>query len=294
MMCPIVRQQRVGVPVAVLANPGNLLPKRCAFGPILARLYGFVRVCRMNAEIDPNVADRVREAIARARMSRQQLADEARISLSTLEKALAGQRPFTINTIVRLEDALGVSLRNHQPVPLTGVNEGTPGVAPEELGAYSRRAVSWLEGSFLVVRPSFSGGDTLYAYQTKITWSEPHSHLIFREGERVDAEFTQNGSVSVPHQSGYIYLVTNRYGQYRMIVLARPTITGEMFGLITSLQATRGAHLLPVSTPIVFIPHKCLSTPVSYGSIEPDHELYDQLKAYVSRAVEEPFAILLK
>ncbi|MGI9463583.1 MAG: helix-turn-helix domain-containing protein, partial [Aestuariivirgaceae bacterium] len=233
-------------------------------------------------------------AIARKRMSRQQLAEEARISLSTLEKALSGQRPFPLHTPVRLEDALGVSLRNHAPVPLIGDNEGTPGVAPEDLGAYSRLAVSWLEGDYLVVRPSFSGGASLYAYQTNIAWSEPHSHLVFREGERIDAEFTQNGAVSVPHQSGYIYLVTNRHGQYRMIVLARPTITGEMFGIITSLQATRGAHLLPVSSPIVFIPPERLDAAVSFGSIDPGHALYDELKAYVSRAVDEPFAMLLK
>ncbi|MDH3740094.1 MAG: helix-turn-helix domain-containing protein [Hyphomicrobiales bacterium] len=248
----------------------------------------------MSSDIETNIAELVREAIAHKRMSRQQLAEQARISLSTLEKALSGQRPFTLNTVVRLEDALGVSLRSQQPVPLTGVTEGTPGVAPEELGAYSRRAVNWLEGSYLVVRPAFSGGDALYTYQTEIAWSEPHSHLVFREGERVDAEFTQNGAVSVPHQSGYVYLVTNRYGQYRMIVLTRPTITGEMFGIISSLQATRGAHLMPVSTPIVFIPPRCLNGPITYGPIEPDHELYALLKAYVDRTVEEPFAILLK
>lgn len=248
----------------------------------------------MSSDIEPNVAELVREAIAHKRMSRQQLADEARISLSTLEKALSGQRPFTLNTIVRLEDTLGVSLRNHQTAPLIGTTEGTPGVAPEDLGAYSRLAVNWLEGTYFVVRPSFSGGEALFAYQTQIAWSEPHSHLVFREAERTDAEFTQNGSVSVPHQSGYIYLVTNRFGQYRMIVLARPTITGEMFGIITSLQATRGAHLMPVSTPIVFIPPRCLDGEATYGAIEPDHTLYDILKAYVSRAVDEPFAILLK
>ena len=247
----------------------------------------------MTSNAEPHIAELVREAIARQRMSRQQLADEARISLSTLEKALSGQRPFTLNTVVRLEDALGVSLRNSEPVPLTGVTEGTPGVAPEDLGAYSRRAVTWLEGNYLVVRPSFSGGEALYAYQTEIAWSDAHSHLIFREGERVDAEFTQNGAVSVPHQSGYIYLVTNRHGQYRMIVLARPTITGEMFGIITSLQATRGAHLLPVSSPIVFVPPERLSGPVSFGAVDPGHALYDQLKAYVCRAVDEPFAMLL-
>jgi len=41
----------------------------------------------------------VREELARRRLSRQWLADEARVSLSTLEKALAGSRPFTPFTL---------------------------------------------------------------------------------------------------------------------------------------------------------------------------------------------------
>ncbi len=46
---------------------------------------------------------RVREEIARRRWSRQAVADKAGISLSTLEKALSGRRPFTLATVVRLE-----------------------------------------------------------------------------------------------------------------------------------------------------------------------------------------------
>ena len=38
---------------------------------------------------------------------------QARISLSTLEKGLAGQRRFTTATLVRIEAALGVALRPH-------------------------------------------------------------------------------------------------------------------------------------------------------------------------------------
>ena len=49
------------------------------------------------------VGRRVREEIARRRISRQALADMARISLSTLEKALAGTRPFTLSARSRIE-----------------------------------------------------------------------------------------------------------------------------------------------------------------------------------------------
>ena len=66
------------------------------------------------------VAALIREELARRRMSRQRLADQAKISISTLEKALAGRRPFTLTTTIRVEEALGVSLRaprNDTPAP---------------------------------------------------------------------------------------------------------------------------------------------------------------------------------
>ena len=95
-----------------------------------ARPCGYVRVC---AELDPrgammparsdkqlsdeqsrSVAALIREELARRRISRQHLADQAKISISTLEKALSGRRPFTLATTIRLEEALGVSLRKAQ------------------------------------------------------------------------------------------------------------------------------------------------------------------------------------
>src|ERR1700761_3703154 len=124
-------------------------------------MYGFVRICP-GAALDPNETDelsdalsrslaaKVREQLARRRMSRQRLADEAKISISTLEKALNGNRGFTLATIIRLEQALGVSLRAPKPADPTAELQ-----APAELGAYSRAAVRMLEGGYLTLRPSF-------------------------------------------------------------------------------------------------------------------------------------------
>src|SRR5580700_4887909 len=154
------------------------------------------------------IAATICEALARRRMSRLALADQAKISISTLEKALSGRRPFTLATTIRLEQALGVVLRNHQ-VPAPAPN----GVAPDELGFYSRRAVQWIEGAYLTLRPSFGDKDAIYAYRTEIAWEEAASRLTFKESERLDAAFTQQGLVSVPAPSGHIYLVTNVHGQ---------------------------------------------------------------------------------
>src|SRR6476646_6501093 len=108
-----------------------------------------------------SVAAIVREELARRRISRQLLADQAKISISTLEKALSGRRPFTLATTIRLEQALGVALRNNHVAAAP-----THGVAPDELGFYSRRAVQWIEGAYLTLRPSFGDKDAIYAYRT--------------------------------------------------------------------------------------------------------------------------------
>src|SRR4051795_12816698 len=87
---------------------------------------------QLSDEQSSSVAIRVREELARRRISRQHLADQAKISISTLEKALSGRRPFTLATTIRLEEALGVSLRR-APVPAATVARGN-GVAPADLG----------------------------------------------------------------------------------------------------------------------------------------------------------------
>src|SRR5258707_15738902 len=66
---------------------------------------------QLSAEQSRQVAETIREEIARRRISRQSLAEQAKLSLSPLEKVLGGRRPFTLATTVRLQQAPGVSLR---------------------------------------------------------------------------------------------------------------------------------------------------------------------------------------
>ena len=236
------------------------------------------------------VAVLVREQLARRRISRQHLADQAKISISTLEKALSGRRPFTLATTIRIEEALGVTLRK---VDGNGARAGSPNLAPGELGFYSRPAVSWLEGMYLTLRPSFSDPASIFAYRTEIFWDDGASSLIFRELERVDAKFSQQGLVSVPHQSGYIYLVTNRQGQYRLVIISRPTINREMFGIMTTLRVGRGTELIPVSTPIVYAPVAAFVNP-EFGRIDVGHACHQLYRKLLKRTVDEPFALFLQ
>ena len=165
-------------------------------------------------------------------------------------------------------------------------------VSPDSLGAYSHRAVTWLEGTYVTVRPSFGDTETIYAYRTDIAWDAASSSLVFREGERLDAAYTQYGEVAVPNQSGHIYLVTNRHGQHRMIVVARPTIGGEMHGILTTLVSGKGAHLSPVATPIVLKQIRPGDIP-SYGRIAPGHPAHPRYAALLGKTLDDQFATFL-
>jgi transcriptional regulator with XRE-family HTH domain len=246
---------------------------------------------QLSAEQSRQVATMVREELARRRISRQHLAEQAKISISTLEKALGGRRPFTLATTVRLEQALGLSLRksNGETANAAAVNGD---VASDGLGSYSRRAVTWLEGNYLTLRPSFGEAEAIYAYCTEIAWDATASCLAFRETERLDAAFTQFGEVSIPNQSGHIYLVTNRHGQYRLIIVARPTIAGEMHGILTTLLAGRGSQLTPIAAPIAFIPMRTMPD-AKFGRVTDKDACYASYRQYIQRIIDEPFAVFM-
>lgn len=235
-------------------------------------------------QLDDGFADRLREELARRRMSRQALADMARVSLSTLEKALSGSRPFTTATVVRIEEALGRSLRGiSQTEPPAGRD-----LAPDHMGAYSRSAIHWIEQDYVTLRTSFSQPGAIITYHTRIFWDENAGHLRFAESDRADGAFAQSGHVSMPNLSGHIYLATNESGQHRLIILGRPSRGGHMFGLLTTLQAGAGSQLVPVACPIALVPLSQLPD-APMGVIRTDDTAFAACRAILDRAIDDDF-----
>jgi DNA-binding phage protein len=240
----------------------------------------------LSSEGSESVALVVREELARRRLSRQWLSDEARVSLSTLEKALSRRRPFTLSTVVRLEDALGISLRGPRRVtepPAGGL------FAPESMGAYARPAVQWLEGTYVTLRPSFSEPRSIFAYMTEIHWDTDKGHLVFSEASRTDSEYEQKGFVSFPNLSGLIYLVTIFEGQYRMALLNRPAGGGVLSGILLTLAAGQGAQLTPAAVPLCLKPIAKMSDP-EVGVIREGDPCYEDYRHCVDRISERGYA----
>jgi transcriptional regulator with XRE-family HTH domain len=228
------------------------------------------------------IGRKVREELARRRISRQALADMARISVSTLEKALSGRRAFTLATVIRLEEALGTKLRGGAPAASASDS------APDELGGYARGSVRWLEGRYLSLRPWFSADPAIHAYETSIAWEPALSRLVFSESQRADS-FAQHGSVSLPHLSGHIYLVTNESGQFRMVILGRPTILGSLYGLLTTLLVGHGSQLVPASCPIALLRIRDGQDP-AFGHIDAADSSYAAYRAELDAVTARDFA----
>ena len=229
------------------------------------------------------IAHKVREELARRRISRQALADMARISISTLEKALSGRRAFTLATVIRLEEALGKPLRGPVPAPIVA-----NGYAPDELGGYSHSGVRWLEGRYLTLRPLFGAEPGIHAYMITICWDPDASRLVFAESQRGDS-FAQHGSISMPHLSGHIYLVTSENGQFRLVILGRPTISGSLYGILTTLLVGHGSQLVPASCPIALLRIAGADEPV-FGRIDPAHRAHSAYRAELDAVMARDFA----
>jgi transcriptional regulator with XRE-family HTH domain len=225
----------------------------------------------LTAVQNEQIADRIRETMARRRISRKALAVEARISVSTLEKAMAGDRPFSLASVMRIEQALGIVLR--APAVPTSLN------APPELGSYSRDAVSWLEGHYLTLRPCFEVTGSIHAYCTTIAWDGGRHCLQFSEGERFDSVNAQAGHVSLPALTGKIYLSTSQNGQLRLAILNSPTRSRELAGLLLTLTAGAPSH--PVATPIVLVPRR---TEHAFGRITREDPAFPAYQALLREA----------
>ena len=61
---------------------------------------------------------------------------------------------------------------------------------------------------------------------------------------------------------------------------------------MTTLKAGRGAELIPVSTPIAYVPLKAVAN-AEFGRIAAGHPRHADYRRYLKRTVEEPFALFL-
>ncbi len=231
------------------------------------------------------------------KLTQAELADAADCHEKTIQNLLHG-RPVRDQTLFDVCMVLGLDFDELKAVANGSSGRDEPGqpslsreVAPVYMGAYTRAGVDDYIGSYLTLRPAFSGSGDVVAFRTDITWDPEWPSLLFQEQDRPDAPYAHRGRLYVPAASMFLHLVSLTKGAMRMIVVSQLDRLGQMRGLITTLNKQR-AMFLPVSTPIVYCKVNDFSG-VALGEIGTAHPAFNDYKQLLDEAVAEGYARLV-
>ncbi len=251
-------------------------------------------VCRNEA------LDHIKTAMVEKKMTQAELADASDCHEKTIQNLLGG-RSVRDQTLFDVCMVLGLDFHGlrdawhgetvavaNGPMELKG-DGGV--VAPVYMGAYTRAAVDHYIGSYLTIRRAFSKPATIIAYRTDITWDPDWPSLLFQECDRPDAPYSHRGRLYIPSSSMFIHLVSLTKGAMRMIIVSQIDRSGEMRGLITTLNKQR-ASFTPVATPIVYARRDPVSNEM-LGEITPDHKFYSDYKTLLDDTLEQGYARLV-
>ncbi len=243
------------------------------------------------------VLTRIRTAMIEKKLTQAELADAADCHEKTVQNLMHG-RPVRDQTLFDVCMVLGLDFDELKAASSGQALRDEPGrpsltkeVAPVYMGAYTRAAVEDYLGSYLTLRPAFAVADALVAYRTDITWDADWPSLYFQERDRPDAPYAHRGRIYVPASSMFIHLVSLTKGAMRMVVISQLDRTGEMRGLITTLNKQR-AMLVPVSAPIVYI-KKADFSGVALGEIGKGEPAFATYAKVLNETMEQGYARLV-
>jgi DNA-binding Xre family transcriptional regulator len=242
----------------------------------------------------------IKTAMIEKKMTQAELADAADIHEKTIQNLLAG-RAVRDQTLFDVCMVLGLNFdkvkrawrgeeqpRRDAPEPSAPVESRA---SPEYMGAYTRAGVDAYIGSYLTLRPSFSVPGGVMAYRTDITWDDEWPSLLFQERDRPDKPFLHRGRVYIPASAPFIHLVSLTKGAMRMVMVSSLGPAGEMRGIVTTLNK-RGAALVPVSAPIVYVKHDDLAG-MEMGEIPADRAVALGYRQTVDEVVAQGYARLV-
>jgi len=240
----------------------------------------------------------IRTAMVEKKYTQAELADAADCHEKTIQNLLHGrsvrdQTLFDVCMVLgldfaRLKTAWAGSEAAAGPSDLKG--EGGH-VAPIYMGAYTRAAVDHYLGSYLTIRPAFAVPERIVAYRTDIVWDPDWPSLLFEERDRPDAPYSHRGRLYVPASSMFIHLVSLTKGAMRMVVVSQIDQTGDMRGLITTLNRQR-ASFVPVAAPIVYAKRDDFQSE-GFGELSPRSAHYERYRALLAETMEQGYARLV-
>lgn len=212
----------------------------------------------------------IREYISAKNLSREQFAHRAKVSISLLNKMLAGD--FTDKGLAKVESNTGVRFRSHNIIRKQ---------APEYLGSYSYDDCHRYEGFYELIRRSFQEEHIIHSYAMEIKWSEESACLAVRHLGIKESQFRQFGLISMPESARYFFIQSQDRGWHSLAIMSKLDFSRIMYGALYSLGDVGTQGFLPMAVPIVI---KGAGNPTETKKIDqssPDYEVYAKLLSKV-------------
>lgn len=207
---------------------------------------------------------------------------------STIDHFFSGT--FSETLLARIELKLGMSLRE------------SSNVAPTEWGGYSRESVELYAGTYLTLRRNFQSPTEIWAYVTRIEWSNVEKAFVFggkvkhaagtigygltfREERRIDPKYTHSGQVWIP-TGNYMYLVS-AYGDGRLraAIVSRPGGDARLMGIQLTQFNPKRAAFAPAASPVALIKRDNIDDN-ELGAIDRMHFRYEEYKNVLDEAID--------
>ena len=202
------------------------------------------------------------------------------LSEKTVNQVFRGE--FTDRTLTAIEALLGSKFRTQ--------NDDEVEQAPTEVGGYTLKSVSSFQGDYLCVRPVFDNPTSLFSYLINISWDG--GQLVFKERERVNPKFTHEGTVYIPQNRPFMFLVSSYPGNIRLVTLSIPGDDGLARGIISTISNPKGNIFIPVAAPI-FLRRVQRNELPTIGIISSDHPSYADYHATLATVAAEEFGIFV-
>ncbi len=206
-------------------------------------------------------ARRIRVEMAKQGITREALAERARVKERTLGNLLAGH-PVRDLTVAKLARVLGIDL----DTVFTPIASGkvTAAVAPaielqragEAYGGYMLSSYEPYIGTYVAIRRVFTDDTQLYRSVFEIDWDDGLSRLRFLELQRFRGadnravSSSHAGGIHISPHTGLIQLLTTYQGALRLITLTRFRMGDiRLRGLILT-QSDRDRYFQPAVSAI--------------------------------------------
>ena len=232
------------------------------------------------------LATQIDAAMTTRGWSNEDLARKSGYTEGAIRKIIRGESTRT-RTCAEVCEALDLDFGQL----LRGFDLGRPdGVAPVELGGYTKEHARRYVGKYVTIRPKYGDPTLVKAYSTAIFWDDQRDHLRFKEQDRLDDDYAHEGDVHIDEASSCLYLLTLRNGWVRTVIVSKPVANGQqMRGLIASQFNIMGGAFGPVCAPIAYLRING-KTELAFGEFNDTHDSHGRYFKILQTIVRDTHA----